>query len=159
MLKIYTNIKDFLEIDGIMSVDAYFNLNVTGEMLSNTCKKYLERYEYARLIDESGVLVGRFGAFPLTEISSGVKTLLILVLMKEKKLKKEAYINISECGDNILTEVFKYAEELQIPTILRNIELYGVSDFEFLVNDTIKVSNIIDLVDVLIDAYTKDVGE
>ena len=156
MIKIYTDFEKFKNIDGILSPDSYFNITVTTDMLSEECKNILMKYEKAKVISFN-LLDGRFGPFPLNSISSGVKTIILLQLMKEKVIAKPAYINLSECGENILYLAFKYVEYMKIPVFLRNSVLYNVDDYEFLVNSKYKVYSADELMDTLVNIYSREV--
>ena len=155
MIKIYTDFEKFRNIDGILSPDSYFNITVTTDMLSEECKNILMKYEKARVISFN-LLDGRFGPFPLSSISSGVKTIILLQLMKEKVIAKPAYINLSECGENILNLAFKYVEYMKIPVFLRNSALYNVDDYDFTVNGKYKVFGADALMDVLVNLYSQE---
>lgn len=155
MIKIYTDFEKFRNIDGVLSPDSYFNITVTTDMLSEECKNILLKYEKAKVISFN-LLDGRFGPFPLTSISSGVKTIILLQLMKEKVIAKPAYINLSECGENILNLAFKYVEFMKIPVFLRNSALYNIDDYEFTINGRYKVFGSDALMDTLVNIYSQE---
>ena len=76
--------------------------------------------------------------------------------MKEKVIAKPAYINLSECGENILNLAFKYVEYMKIPVFLRNSALYNVDDYDFTVNGKYKVFGADALMDVLVNLYSQE---
>lgn len=78
MIKLYTNLDKFKNCGGILSVDAYFNFNVNSSMFSNKVLEVLKKYENATLVGNN-ILSGSFGPFLITNISSGVKALILLI--------------------------------------------------------------------------------
>ena len=148
MLKLYTS-SEYFKKDGILYVDAYFNNNVSGDMLEEKELSILARYEKAKLIG-NGLLDGRYGIFHLSNVSSGVKTLIVLSLISRGILAKPNFINLTECGDNVLDEAFKLVESLNIPCMLNHVGLYGCQDIECIVNDKHRVYTNYDLVEVIL---------
>jgi hypothetical protein len=69
--------------------------------------------------------------------------------MRQGKLEKAPYIDITECGANVLGYVFKLAEELQIPCILLHFSFDRVPDFECRLDDDTLVNTTSDLIDLL----------
>ena len=68
------------------------------------------------------------------------------------------YVSFSgECGENILNLAFKYVEYIKIPVFLRNSVLYNVDDYEFLVNSKYKVYSADELMDTLVNIYSREV--
>lgn len=155
MIKIYTKSVYLKKKKGILYIDDFFDINVTTDMLSEKSKQFLNQYENATIVGNN-LLNGRFGVFSLFEISTGVKTLILLQLIKERKINNIEYINLSECGGNLLNDAFSLCNNLNILVYLRNSELYEMSDFNFIVNDKFRVNEVSDLVDILLQCYGDD---
>lgn len=150
MIKLYTDLKYFSSLEGgILSVDAYFNFNiVSSEIFSETILEVIRKYENAEVISET-ILNGRFGNYLLKEISTGVKTLILLILMDEGKLPKPPFINIFECGPNILPDVLYFIDKLNIPGFFKNSYLVTLDDFSGIVNDEYEFDTVLDLMSYL----------
>lgn len=158
MVRLYSSYSKFQGIDGISVVDSYFNREVTDiHVFGDSDWKLLKDIEQAEPLKDGNnapiltgdVIIGRFGTFKLVDMSSGVKTLLLLSLMEQGKIGKAPYIDITECGANVLEYVFAYAEELQIPCILLHFDFDRVPDFESRLDDDVTVGTTVELIDLL----------
>lgn len=149
MIRLYTS-KKFFEKEGITHIDAFFDNTVVRTDLKEQEEKFINKFEQAEFIDETEELLkGRFGMYPMNKISSGVKTLLVLSLISRGVIGKPSYLNVTECGNNILDYVFQLADKIDLPLILNHTELYGVKNYNFIVNDKHNVNDIVELVDIL----------
>lgn len=153
MVNLYSSYRYFNGIDGISVVDTYFNQNVRDVGMFNEFElKLLKEIEHAEPVGNSGdILHGRFGNFLLKNISSGVKTVLLLSLIARGKLGRPKYIDITECGSNVLTYVFKYADKLGIPCILQHICFDAVRDFDYILDEIYVVKTTEELIDLLVE--------
>lgn len=149
MIKLYTS-KKYFEKEGITHIDAYFDNTVVRSDFTEQEEKFINKFEHAEFIDETEELLkGRFGLYTLNKISSGVKTLIVLSLISRGVIEAPSYLNVTECGNNILGYVFLLADKIELPLILNHTELYGVNNYNFIVNDKYKVNDIVELVDIL----------
>lgn len=91
--------------------------------------------EVIRDIDDSEVISPDlirndiFGAFPSTELSAGVKTLLLIKNMPNK------IFNISNCGDNCAKYLLRLAEKRDIKVTLHHAMDFGSNFSVKVIND------------------------
>jgi hypothetical protein len=136
LVKIYTD-KDLLKNkNGIDNVDSFFFSKVTDtNSFDEDEKTILKQFEKAT-ITGSRQLLGRFNTeFLLEDLSSGVKALLLLSLIQNNKLTKVDYIDVTECGKNVLEVVFEKISQLKISAFIQHIEFRGIRDYNYLLND------------------------
>jgi hypothetical protein len=146
MVKICTSKQAVSDLEGIMDVDAAFSAWVQKDMLGTRELAFMKKFEQAEYGDK-GELVGRFMEFPLHDVSSGVKTLLLISLQSRGQFGRNIqYINVTECGSNVLDAVFDLANGMDVRLLLLHTRLRGCRDRDFLLNDRIKVSNISELI-------------
>jgi hypothetical protein len=149
MVSVYSSFEQFKDLDGISIVDDYFDSRVTSTAIfSESDLKVLKDIEEAEPISNT-TLNGRFGNFPLSGLSGGVKAVLLLSLMAQGKLPKAPYIDVTDCGDNVLPFVFELAEKLNIPCILLHFDLYDVPDRAYRVDGETVVHTTDELMDLL----------
>ena len=150
MVKLYTDLKYFDDVSlGVISVDADFDLSVySTELFSDKVLEILKKYEESDIISDR-LLNGRFGPYDIEDISTGVKTLIYLILVDEGKIDKPAFINVFECGPNVLSEVLYYIDKLSIPGFIKNMSIFELDDFSGIVNDSYKFNTVMDLIDYL----------
>jgi len=75
----------------------------------------------------------RYGGAYITNLSTGLKTLLNLRYIKE--MPQYAAIDITEAGENILIDIFEHAVTQDVPVILRHADLPEFSGKKILVDD------------------------
>lgn len=151
MVKLYTDLKYFNGEDGIFYIDSFFNFSVKATMFSQNIWNAIKKYEQAEPVQpiEGNILNGRFGTYLIFQMSSGVKTLILLMLIKEGKIEKPLFISGLGCGDNILDPVLDLVEELEIPFFFRNMNVYDIRDRDFLVNNRKKIKTRLELSNIL----------
>jgi hypothetical protein len=160
MVKIYTNKKHLKGIDGIDFPDPYFNRFVGNtKKFENREIDFLKEFEQASIIGEDA-LSGRFAdknnnkfdLFRTSEISSGVKVVLLLSLMERGKIGKQGYINVTECGANVLPVVFDLADKIGMPCIVQHMMFDEVPDREYLLNGIEIIKSTAELIDKIVES-------
>ena len=87
-----------------------------------------------------------FGTFPSTELSAGVKTLL-LIHNDPKKI-----FNVSNCGDNCSKWILKLGKQKDLTIKLHHIMEFEDEDFEIeILNNHMIVHNMAELVNVAVE--------
>jgi hypothetical protein len=170
LINIYSSHKFFEGVDGITVVDAYFDFNVTDLGMLGAADiaalSEIENAEPLSLPPSGRILSGRFRSpesnqkdeFLLTDISSGMKTLLLLSLINQGKLPKPAFVNITECGENVLPAVFELLDAMGIPCIMQHICFHSVTGYEFMLNGTTAVNSTRELIELLVEEVGADNG-
>jgi hypothetical protein len=69
--------------------------------------------------------------------------------MHQGKIDRAPYIDITECGENVLEYVFMYADKLQIPCILLHFSFDSVPDYGYRLDDDVTVTTTCELIDLL----------
>ena len=88
--------------------------------------------------------------FPLTFISTGLKTLLTIRYLKRNNIAMG--VDITGCGANIIEFIFKEINDGSIPVVLRHSDLWDLkNDHSVSVNDKQAVDTISDLVSAIIE--------
>ena len=136
MLKLYTTLDYFKDNEIIKVNDDVFYWNYKSYVFSKQAKEYIRKYdgklEAALIADGARTMISKYGdEILLTELSTGLKTL--LNLMHAKPPIKA--VDVTECGENILLDIFHEAAEREISIVLRHTELPEFSHISVSVND------------------------
>ena len=106
-------------------------------------KKIIKDIDKATLLGSKAVESKALGVIPITKLSGGTKTLLLL------RHKPEKIYNISTCGDNCAKWILKIAKENKKDLVvnLRHIMDFGDKPFEIrIMNNDMIVHNMKELV-------------
>ena len=147
MLKLYTN-KSKFGIDKVL----YGNDGIFSDYIKsvdfNADEKYLERdfmlkYDGAVILGNNAMfgplMQTKYGVTHITNLSTGLKTLLNLMNFKEIELPYQA-VDVTECGENILLDIFLQAERLDVPVILEHSQLPAFNGLQIMVDEAEIVS-------------------
>lgn len=136
MIELYTTVKKIPSMYKlIVYPDAVFDTEM-GDIGKLTKEELMliEELEGLKFVEgSSGLLEGRLGRTSLENISTGLKTVLILSYMGRNN-KQGFCVNITECGPNYLDYAFEYAYKGGIPVLLRHKFVLGTKDREIMVN-------------------------
>ena len=148
-LKVYTS-PEKIEGKGlhlIKSNDAYFNLYTKNMVMDEYTRDMLKKYDgIETMVGEIPVAVktkyNGTGHIEYTRaVSTGVKAILNIYFTEEK----DKCFNVTECGLNILLDIFKISQEKDIPLILQHCDFPIFSNFQIIINDYYEVNNNFDL--------------
>lgn len=102
----------------IKQCDAYFDVFVTADMLDDECKMYMEKVDKSRVINVSGNMIETpFGVTDICNISTGVKTMILVHLMATGAIEKKP-INITDVDCTIMRSIMLIAEEFDIELVM-----------------------------------------
>ena len=144
-LKLYTSPEKVKE-EGlyiIRSNDAYFDLYTKKLMMDEYTRDMLKKYDgIETTVGEIPVAVktkySGTGYVEYTQaVSTGVKALLNVYFLTNKG----TCVSVTECGSNILFDIFKLAASKDIPLLLEHCDLPGFKDFDIIVNNEREVDN------------------
>lgn len=123
----------------IKNCEAFFDSNISIEMLDGECQKFMGKIDKSRIVDyRTRRIETPYGLTEYTNMSTGLKTLIIVYLMKKGTLNKVP-ISVDECGTNVLKEIFKLVDNEGISLILQRA-VYIADDIDVNLNGTTKCS-------------------
>ena len=130
--------------EAIYNTSVYFNNTYyDGWLMDDFARKMIKSIDKATVLSGQAVDSKALGVIPVTKISGGLKTLLLIYNLPEK------IFNASTCGDNCAKWILKIAKKLNrdITINLRHIMDFGDGQFEIKIlnNDKI-VHNMAELV-------------
>lgn len=132
----------------VCAVDAYFNFNYSEEWLDDELVKHM-----ILDVDKSTVISSRciespvLGQIPVTQISGGVKALILL--LKEPELE----IWATACGDNCAKWIIEISKLHDIHIVLEHVMEFP-ADFEAVCVDNNKsINNLDDYWGCVLDAF------
>jgi len=160
MLKLYTDKSKFAPDDILEWNDGVFSKFTKSLDFTDTDKEFMWKYDGAKLTGGNNTMYGplvqtRYGDAFAVNLSTGLKTLLNLLHMKEMSQPYKA-IDITECGENILLDVFAKAVEMEIPVILQHAQLPVFDNFSVLVDEDKIVTNDMELSEEILRRYDDD---
>lgn len=130
--------------DAIFNTSTYFdNTYLDNWFEDELSKKIIKDIDKATLLGSKAVESKALGVIPITKLSGGTKTLLLL------RHKPEKIYNISTCGDNCAKWILKIAKENKKDLVvnLRHIMDFGDKPFEIrIMNNDMIVHNMKELV-------------
>jgi len=157
MLSLYTTQNFFDENDIIGNNDIFFDFH-TQYLVSSDDEEL--KYDGAVILgkSEDSILIktkfGNDNAY-MTNLSTGVKTLLNLKYLRDdniaQHIKGKKAVDITDCGSNVLLDVFRLAMEKGMPVILRHTSLPEFNDISINVNNKKVVTNDSELFAILCD--------
>ena len=102
------------EINGtrvINAVDAYFDFNITADILDDVDREYMKKYDGAIILDDStGKIETPYGITDIANLSTGTKILLL------SRHVNNCILNITESGRNIFKDLM---HETQLNTSIK----------------------------------------
>lgn len=153
------NKKGLVKIDSKLSADKmnifsnnwYFRKTTVKDInFIETCGDIIKSIDNATIVgsEEDKIMITKFGRTKdLSNLSTGCKTLLnILHLIEKGDKSKTYYVNIDECGENVIPMVFNNIAETNIVACLHHSMILGNTGHTFEVNGT-RVSSWIDVID------------
>lgn len=153
MIKLYTNKRKRRDLKWIVFVDNFFDSKITASKLSKADWNLMRKLENIELVDKEKNMVRTDGSpFPLIHISTGLKTLLTIRLLKRNNISNVG-VDITGCGSNIIDYIFEEITDGDIPVVLRHTDLWELEHNRIVsVNDKRVVRTISDLVAAIIGA-------
>lgn len=151
MIKLYTNKRKRKDIEWIIFADEFFDKNITANKLSRYDLSLMKKLENVELVDvEKNTMKAGNTPFPLTYISTGLKTLLTIRYLKRNNIGMG--VDITGCGANVIEYIFEEINDGSIPVVLRHSDLWDLkNDHSVSVNDKTVVNTISDLVSAIIE--------
>lgn len=100
----------------ILDVESFFRVMARDHSLfeNDECKRAMKTIDHAKYMGD-GIIKTPIGTATITELSTGCKTILLLLLYANKK---EHTISIMECGENALNYIFASSEGLDFHVFL-----------------------------------------
>ena len=137
MLKLYTDDTKF-DIDKILyGNDAVFDAHTCWMSFDKSDQDLMQKYDRASIIDDNkkygASIQTPYGIASVTELSTGLKTLLNLRYMK--KMSQYVAIDITEAGENVLLDIFEEAVKSGISVILRHTDIPDFKPLSIMVDD------------------------
>ena len=131
----------------ILSNEAFFSRTEKDIALLKSCEYYIHAIDEAKILDYNTMKMETpFGITDVSEMSTGLKTLLnILYLMR--KYKNEQYlVDVDECGDNALKYIYPLVRGSNISLYISHLMAYLPDDFVYVVND-VELKDPMDIID------------
>ena len=163
MLRLYTDANRVDKSRLIRSNNGFFMKYVLSEVLNEKYRDLVEtlvaKYDNSVLTDKSGVPKIRtrhgFEINP-SDLSTGLKTLLNSYYILHNKSDFVGYtLDVTECGKNLLLDIFLVAEKAELELLLRHTSIPHFEGFDILVDGDTVINNKHDL----IIYYMKRFGE
>lgn len=155
-ISIYTS-KKYIEDNKelyILSNDSYFSTYTSQEDFDEIDRMYMKKIDGAQILDQvnnraikSEVVQTKFGITTLQNLSTGLKTLLNIRYLIKRKIS--AVVNIDECGENVLIDIFNLVDNEDIELLLHHTEIPKVEDKFFVVNNKHKIDSRRELVGII----------
>ena len=125
----------------IFNTSIYFNNQYENKWFKDPfTSKIIKNIDKSELLSNNAVLSPVLGVIPITSLSNGSKT---LILMKNKP---KIIFNASTCGDNCAKYILEIAKEKDITINLLHIMDFGINSFEiYIVNSNKVVTTMYDL--------------
>lgn len=116
--------------DEIYNTDVYYENQYSNDWTTTDfAKSIIREIDCSEVIGPDQIRNDLFGVFNSTELSAGVKTLLLMYNQPKK------VFNISNCGDNCVPYILDIAKEKDITVCLHHYMDFG-NDFELqVIND------------------------
>lgn len=120
--------------DAIYNTSVYFKNTYKDRWINNDLSVQMIRdIDRSEVIDPSTIQSPIFGIMPPTQLSGGVKTLILIAN------DKGHVFNASNCGDNCAKWLLKIAEKEKIVINLRHLMDFGNGEFKIRIMNTGKI--------------------
>ena len=140
--------------DAIYNTSVYFNNSYLDSWITTPlAKEIIKKIDKAEVLGPQAVNSKALGVIPITQISGGTKTLLLMLNEPEK------IFNASTCGNNCAKYILKIADSLNkdITINLHHLMDFGNGTFEIkILNSGIVVHNMKELVLSSLDFITPE---
>ncbi len=114
--------------------DIYFNNTYQDSwMETEFSKDLIKDVDKSDIISPNCVISPFLGSIPVTRISGGTKTVLLL------KYDTDHIFNLSSCGDNCAKWILKVGKEQDVQAILGHIMHWGEEPFEIMILNNGKI--------------------
>lgn len=144
MVNVYTKYNGSLPV--ITQCDAWFDAFIDISDLDERCEEYIRKIDKAEIIDRNSWTVRtQFGVTDISNLSTGLKTLLIIRVLKLKG--ESAVVCIDECGTNVKTLVLEEADNSNISLLAHYCGFDLGIEKEFLVDDKHHCRNTVELLE------------
>ncbi|MBO4640646.1 MAG: DUF4869 domain-containing protein [Treponema sp.] len=138
----------------IYNTSVYFNNSYLDSWITNPLsKEIIKKIDKAEVLSSQAVDSKALGVIPITQISGGTKTLLLILNEPEK------VFNASTCGNNCAKYILKIADSLDkdVTITLHHLMDFGNGTFEIkILNSGIIVHNMKELVLNSLDFITPE---
>ena len=134
----------------LISNDTYFNSVIEASWIDKKCEDWILKIDRAVMIDKQiGNIQTPYGITSLESISTGLKTLINIYKLIADGIQYNACA--TECGANVLEELFELVDGTDMRILFKGIEVTGLKrEFDYMINDKIKVTGTERLADQLL---------
>jgi len=137
--------------------DAVFDAYTHKKKFDDNDKALMLKYDGAVIVGDNDIttpVTTKYGFTDITKLSTGLKTLLNLRNMSA--LTQYDAIDVTEAGKNVISDIFKYAEQMNIPIILCHVDLPKLHGQRILVDEIKEVSEELDLYRLILERWDAD---
>lgn len=139
----------YTDLCTIYSNDNYFLQVIEDHEFIRNCAEYLMEIDEAKVVDYNLLKIETpFGICSIRELSTGLKTVMNVLYLKEKPVNQFYLVNIDECGENILPYLFDLVNNTNIALYLDHIPRNYPDEYTVYVNGT-KINNCIEFNNIL----------
>ena len=128
--------------DVIYNTSLFFKNTYESEWLEeDETKQMILDIDKSKVISDGAIESPVLGIIPPTNLSGGVKTLILINHVADK------IFNASNCGDNCAPWLLKFAQKKDVTVNLRHLMDFGTGDFTIKIENTNKiVHNMLELI-------------
>ena len=117
--------------EAIYNTEVYFKNTYEDDWITTSiAKKIIKKIDKSEVLDVNAIKSPILGVIPPTQLSGGVKTLL-LILNEPNKV-----FNASTCGDNCASTLLEIARDKDITINLRHVMNFGKKNFSIHILNT-----------------------
>jgi hypothetical protein len=130
----------------LTDIEEFFMMNISINDVDELGETYIKRIDGAIIADRaSRAILTPYGITELDNLSTGAKT--VLVIMHIAKNKLDYAVDVNECGENALNCIFDFLERNDncVPILLSHIMIRKCDDHEFFADDTNYCKNKLEL--------------
>jgi hypothetical protein len=117
--------------EAIYNTSVYFNNTYDDDWITTPmAKKMIKRIDKSEVLDVNAIKSPVLGIIPPTQLSGGVKTLLLILNEPDK------VFNASNCGDNCAGTLLEIARDREVTVNLRHVMDFGKRKFSIHILNT-----------------------
>ena len=154
MLILYTDRSKFDKRRVLFNNDAVFDVYTHKKLFDDTDRAFMLKYDGAEIVGDNDItapVTTKYGFTDITKLSTGLKTLLNLRNMPA--MTQYDAIDVTEAGKNVISDIFYYAEKMDIPVILCHADLPKLSGQRVLVDGVKEVSEELELHRLILERW------
>ena len=120
----------------VMDNDSYFNEMAQDVDFLKSQSEYLMLIDGATIVNDNPTRIDTvFGVADIAALSTGLKTLLNILYIKEHNANQFAMVNIDECGDNMLPYIFQEVKDTNIALFLNHAIFELPAEYQIYANN------------------------